>query len=87
MPTTVSNLFDDLLANQDLSRILVVAVAAQSLKLDKPVDGPALRRHFRRLVNSLDRGAFNIELRQLEQLGPKRYLDIVVERLNNASRE
>jgi hypothetical protein len=78
---------DDFLANKDLSRILVVAIAAQSLKLDAPVDGKALRRDFRRLVRSLDRQAFSAELRQLERLGPENYLAAAVEKLKNASRD
>jgi hypothetical protein len=77
-------LLDDLLANRDLSRILVVAIAAQSIKLDASIDCRALVSNFRKLIHSLDRSAFSAELRQLERLGAKAYLEAAAEKLKNA---
>jgi len=77
------SLVDDLLNNPDVARILCVAVALEANKNSAEVDSKELATAFSRLVRRLDRKAFTNECRQLERLGPKRYLASVQARLQH----
>ena len=67
-------LVDRLIKNPDLARILCVAIAAEAKRSDEPVDSKALAVAFSRITHSLNRRTFAAECRQLERLGPDRYL-------------
>ncbi|KKN66710.1 hypothetical protein LCGC14_0468960 [marine sediment metagenome] len=71
-----SELVDNLLGNPDVSRVLCIAIAAEARRLgdEAAIDTKDLAMRFSRLVRSLDRKAFTDECRQLERLGPERYL-------------
>ena len=68
------SLLDNLLANPDVSRVLCIAIATEAQKTDNEVDALELSKQFNRLVRGLNRKAFVDEARQLERLGPARYL-------------
>lgn len=70
------SLVDDTIKNPDASRVLVLALASEAARSDKPVDAKELAISFSRLVRSLDRKAFTDECRKLQRLGPKRYLQV-----------
>ena len=71
----VSKLVDNLLKNPDVSRVLCIALATEALKMDDPeINSKDLAVKFSRIVRALDRKAFADECRQLERLGPDRYL-------------
>lgn len=72
---------DELLQNPDVARALCIAVAMTAQSSDLKVNARELGSAFNRLVRSLDRTAFVDECRQLERMGPQRYLDTVVARL------
>ena len=77
-------MIDDLKNNPNLSRLLVLAVAAHAQKNDLEI--PAnLAKDFGHLVRSLDRRAFRDELNQLRRLGADRYLASAGKRLVEAS--
>lgn len=71
----MSKLVDQLLGNPDVARALCIAIAAEARRLDdSKIDSKELAVQFSRLVRSLDRKAFVDECRQLERMGPDRYL-------------
>lgn len=70
----MSKLVDNLLKNPDVSRVLVLAVAAEAKRSGEPIDSKDLAVKFSRLVRVLDRKAFAGECRRLERIGPDRYL-------------
>jgi len=77
-------MIDDLKNNPDLSRLLVLAVAAHASKNDLEI--PAnLAKDFGHLVRSLDRRAFRDELNKLRRLGPDKYLAAAGSMLAEAS--
>lgn len=70
------SLVDNLLKNSNVSRVLVLAIAAEAEKSGEAVDPKELAVAFSRLVRSLDRKAFTDECRKLQRLGPNRYLQV-----------
>ena len=70
----MSKLVDNLMSNPEVSRVLCIAIATEAQRLSIKIDSKELAREFNRLVRKLDRAAFVDECRQLERLGPDRYL-------------
>jgi len=69
------SLVDDILTNQNTSRVLCIAIATEAQKSDSEIDTLELGQKFNRIVRSLDRKAFADECRSLARLGPARYLE------------
>ncbi len=76
-------MFDALINNPNLARILVVAIAAEASKDPSKLNRQDFLVGFGRLIRALSRqrSAFMDELRTMERLGPDEYLQRLGKRL------